>query len=95
MPAVDAESGTILTPEIREFPAVRKGYTSFVDGDVIVAKITPCMENGKAAVARGLMNGVGFGSTEFHVLRSNSAVLPEFVFHFVRQKYFGAPRNRK
>ena len=53
-----------------------------------MAKITPCMENGKAAIARSLANGLGFGSTEFHVLRSNGAVLPEFIYYFVRQESF-------
>jgi type I restriction enzyme, S subunit len=52
MPAVDAQSGTIANPERRPFMSVRKGYTAFRDGDVIFAKITPCMENGKAAIAR-------------------------------------------
>jgi type I restriction enzyme S subunit len=53
-----------------------------------MAKITPCMENGKAAIARRLLNGHGFGSTEFHVLRPSEAVLSEFVYHFVRQESF-------
>jgi type I restriction enzyme S subunit len=46
------------------------------------------MENGKAAIARGLLNGLGFGSTEFHVLRPNGAVLPEYVYYFIRQESF-------
>src|SRR3990172_4344256 len=75
MPAVDAESGAITQPETREFSAIRNGYTSFKEGDVIFAKITPCMENGKAAIARHLKSGLGFGSTEFHVLRPSAAVL--------------------
>src|SRR5208282_1768296 len=74
MPAVDAELGAITAPEIRKFSQVRKGYTAFREGDVIFAKITPCMENGKSAVARNLTNGLGFGSTEFHVLRPTHAV---------------------
>ena len=88
MAAVDADSGTIANAEERPVITVRKGFTRFADGDVIIAKITPSMENGKAAIARGLKNGLGFGSTEFHVLRPRSAVLPEFVFHFVRQRSF-------
>lgn len=88
MAAVEAEAGTIARPEIRRYSEVRSGYTAFREGDVIVAKITPCMENGKAAVARGLENGLGFGSTEFHVLRPTNAVLPEYVFHYVRQESF-------
>jgi type I restriction enzyme S subunit len=81
MPAVDAYDGTIATPEDRPFGSVRKGYTSFRENDVIFAKITPCMENGKAAIARGLTNWLGFGSTEFHVLRSTGAAIPEYVFY--------------
>ncbi len=88
MPAVDADSGAITRFETREFSAVRKGYTSFLENDVIVAKITPCMENGKAAIARGLTNGHGFGSSEFHVLRSTGSALPEYVYYFVRQEAF-------
>lgn len=88
MPAVDAHSGTIRVSEDRPFGAVRKGYTSFCDNDVIFAKITPCMENGKAAIARGLTNGLGFGSTEFHVLRSTGAVIPEYLFYYLRQESF-------
>jgi len=88
MAAVDAEAGFISTPEIRKLGTVKKGFTSFMEGDVLFAKITPCMENGKAAIAKNLKNGIGFGSTEFHVLRANSFVLPEWLYHFVRQEYF-------
>ena len=88
MPAIDADSGTILKPEIRTFASVKKGFTSFKNDDVIFAKITPCMENGKAAIARDLKNGVGFGSTEFHVLRSSCAILPAYIYRFIRQESF-------
>jgi type I restriction enzyme, S subunit len=88
MPAVDADKGAITTAQERPFSEVRRGFTSFQDDDVIMAKITPCMENGKAAIASGLVNGLGFGSTEFHVLRSNGAVLPQLIYHFVRQASF-------
>jgi type I restriction enzyme S subunit len=62
------ESGTIVAAEERPFEQVKRGYTYFEENDVLFAKITPCMENGKAAIARGLLGGIGFGSTEFHVL---------------------------
>jgi len=88
MAAVDAEQGVIATPEIRSLSAVRKGFTAFANGDVLFAKITPSMENGKAAIARDLQNGLGFGSTEFHVLRPKAGVSPEWVFHFIRQTSF-------
>jgi type I restriction enzyme S subunit len=88
MSAVSESAGVIDKPEERKFGEVAKGYTSFRERDVLFAKVTPCMENGKAAVAGQLLNGLGFGSTEFHVLRSTPAVLPEFVFGLVRQQAF-------
>jgi type I restriction enzyme S subunit len=88
MPAVDADAGAITAPLTRAFASVRKGFTAFANEDVIVAKITPCFENGKAALCRGLTNGLGFGSTEFHVLRCTDAVIPEYVYQFVRQESF-------
>ena len=88
MAAVDATSGTIANPAIRAYSSVAKGFTSFQEGDVIMAKITPCMENGKAAIARGLNNGFGFGSTEFHVFRPAAATISEYIFHFIRQESF-------
>jgi type I restriction enzyme S subunit len=88
MPAVDADAGVITSPQVRRFSDVRKGFTAFRNGDVIMAKITPCMENGKAAIASGLTNGLGFGSTEFHVLRSTGAVLAGLVYYFIRQESF-------
>ena len=68
MPAV-SENGEIDASEIKAYNEVKTGFTYFAEQDVLFAKITPCMENGKGAVARGLCNGIGFGSTEFHVLR--------------------------
>ena len=70
MPDV-SEDGKIKTNVIRPFSEVKKGYTVFQEGDLLFAKITPCMENGKGALATGLKNGIGVGSTEFHVLRPN------------------------
>ena len=88
MPAVDANLGIIALPLQRPFGEVRSGFTAFADDDVIMAKITPCMENGKAAIARDLVNGLGFGSTEFHVFRPNGTALPEYVYYFIRQEAF-------
>lgn len=88
MAAVDERLGAITVCEDRPIAEVSKGYTPFEDGDVLFAKITPCMENGKIALARNLTNGVGRGSTEFHVLRPGSHVLGEYVYHFVRQARF-------
>ena len=88
MAAVSELSGTIQTRSTRRFAEVRKGYTPFQNNDVLFAKITPCMENGKAAIARDLVHGYGFGSTEFHVLRAGEIVLPEWLHFFVRQATF-------
>jgi type I restriction enzyme, S subunit len=88
MAAVDEQRGVIAEQETRAYREVAKGYTYFRNNDVLFAKITPCMENGKAAIAYELTNGIGFGSTEFHVLRPNAAVLPEWIFAFIRQPSF-------
>ncbi len=88
MAAVDAEKGIIAHPEERPLKEVRKGFTPFSDGDVLFAKITPSMENGKAAIARKLKNGRGFGSTEFHVFRPKDKVISDWIFHFIRQESF-------
>jgi type I restriction enzyme S subunit len=88
MPAVDAVEGAITAPQTKGFGEVRKGFTSFRNNDVIMAKITPCMENGKAAIASNLTNGLGFGSTEFHVLRPTKAVLSEYIYTFIRQESY-------
>lgn len=69
MPSVSESGRGILSAEVRPYGEVKKGYTYFEEGDVIFAKITPCMQNGKHAVARDLIGGLGFGSTEFHVIR--------------------------
>ena len=81
-------AGTIQRVERRPLSQVRKGYTHFADGDVIFAKITPCMENGKVALVPPLANHVGFGSTEFHVLRSSGAVEPKWIAYYVSQLEF-------
>lgn len=84
MAAVDEQVGAITAPETRAYGEVRTGYTHFEENDVLFAKITPCRENGKAAIARDLTNGLGCGSTEFFVLRSKGDVLPEYIYYLVR-----------
>jgi len=88
MPAVDANAGEIVAAVDRSLGEVWKGFTHFADDDVIFAKITPCMENGKIAVASDLTNGRACGSTEFHVLRSRGGVLPRYLWRFLRQQSF-------
>ena len=83
MAAVEAESGRMDASRGRPWKEVRKGYTPFEENDVLFAKITPCMENGKFAVARGLIGGRGAGSTEFHVLRPSSGIRAQLLFYRV------------
>ena len=94
MAAVDERLGAITTREKRPIADVSKSYTQFQDGDVLFAKITPCMENGKAALAQDLTNGMGSGSTEFYVLRPDEKVLGEYIYHFVRQPQFRETAKR-
>ncbi len=83
-----SNDGYVETMEDRPLADVRKGsYTYFRNDDIIIAKITPCMENGKCAYVTGLTNGIGFGSSEFHTIRCDQTkVLPEFAFHFLNRK---------
>ncbi len=67
---------------------VSSSYTYFEDNDVLLARVTPCFENGKAGIARGLTNGIGFGSSEFLVFRSGERVLPEWIFYCVTHESF-------
>lgn len=88
MAALDGDIGAIVSTEQRPYAEVAKGYTFFVEGDVLFAKITPCMQNKKSAVARGLIDGIGFGTTEFHVLRPKTDVLAEWIYYQVRESRF-------
>ena len=95
MAAVSAVTAGIEAEETRPYAEVSKGYTAFRDGDVLVAKITPCFENNKIAHAR-LSGPVGFGSTEFHVIRADPHRLdPRYVLHFLRQDHVRAEGERK
>jgi type I restriction enzyme S subunit len=69
-----SDDGKIDTSQVKIYDEVKNGFTYFAENDVLFAKITPCMENGKGAVAAELYNGIGFGSTEFHVLRPRNEV---------------------
>ena len=83
MNAVEEESGRIDASRKRPWKEVRSGYTRFQDGDVLFAKITPCMENGKCAVVRNLEGGRGAGSTEFHVLRATDGIRSKLLFFYL------------
>ncbi len=88
MAAVTELTGHIDLSIKKPFGEVKKGFTRFKDGDVLFAKITPSMENGKVAVARDLEGGLGCGTTEFHVIRAERGVEPDYLrYYFVRSAY--------
>ena len=95
MKRVSELTGDVDLSETRKFGKVKKGYTPFQDGDIIFAKITPCMENGKVAILSRLSNGIGFGSTEFHVLRLLKFMPRKYLFYYLIQEDFrkNAKRN--
>ena len=80
------ETGHWVRPQVRKLREVRNGYTPFQEGDVLFAKITPCMENGKGAHAVDLVNKVGFGTTEFHVLRTKLFTDARFIYHWLQSE---------
>ena len=88
MPAVEAETGNIDVSETRDFETVKKGYKPFREGDILFAKITPCMENGEMAIVPELASAHGFDSTEFHVLRPSNGVDPRYIYHAVSNRAF-------
>lgn len=91
----ELHSGT-LGPEERPWGRIKKGYTHFADGDIVIAKITPCFENGKAAVISGLANGVGAGTTELHVVRPlPNLIEANYIYIFLRSPYFTADGKNK
>lgn len=95
MEAVEADTG-VLDPSrtVRFGDLKKKSYRRFEEADVVVAKITPSMENGKAALARGLIGRKAFGSTELHVLRPGDGLDPRYLLHFLLQKSFRANAAR-
>ena len=94
MPAVGAGDGSIRVDETRFANEVKKGFTAFREGDVLFAKITPCMENGKMAVVPKLVNGYGFGSTEFHVLRPKQDMDAKYIYYYVSSQAFRGEAER-
>ena len=72
----------------RTWLSVKSGFTHFAENDVVFAKITPCFQNRKSAVMRGLKNGYGAGTTELHVIRCLSGVIPEYILLFVKNQSF-------
>jgi type I restriction enzyme S subunit len=94
--AAVSEDGRLLDSKTTKVREVKEGFPHFKEHDVLVAKITPCFENGKRWFAKSLINGIGFGSTEFHVLRANrSRVLPEWIYYIVSLPEFRRDGQRR
>jgi len=74
--------------QVKRLASVVGSYTYFADGDVLLAKITPCFENGKLGIAADLSNGIGFGSSEFIVLRPSASLDKEFLYYFLARPEF-------
>jgi len=89
MPLIFSEYGSIHKFQTRKWSEIKKGYTHFADGDVALAKITPCFENGKSCVFKKLPNGIGAGTTELHIFRNTfNAIHPEYLLaYFKNPKY--------
>ena len=94
MAAVEAGTGRVKLSQVRIYSDLSNSYTRFSEGDVLFAKITPCMENGKIAIAKGLTNGCGCGSTEFHVLRPIKGVARAFLMFFLIRDEFRREARR-
>lgn len=87
MAAVDANASVVSSQGTRPYSEVKKGYTFFKDEDILLAKITPCFENGKISQIRTKVTNAGFGSTEFHVLRPHPEKLDaRYLVHYLRQE---------
>jgi len=84
-----SEKGDVDLTQTKKLEDVWTGFTYFRENDVVFAKITPCMENGKGAIMKNLKNGIGFGTTEFHVLRPIEGVsTSEWIYHLTMQHSF-------
>lgn len=95
MSAVSETTASVISPGERVAGDCRKSFTPFARGDVLVAKITPCFENGKIVLA-DIPHPFGFGSTEFHVVRARPAKLdPRFLLHALRQPVFRLKGERR
>ena len=94
MPMIASDYGEASNHEVRRWGDIKKGYTHFAEGDVGLAKITPCFQNGKSTVFRNLTGGLGSGTTELHIVRP-LFVNPDFILLFLKCSHFietGIPR---
>ena len=87
MSLIFAEYGRVHQHEVRQWGEIKKGFTHFAEGDVGLAKITPCFENGKSTVFRNLTGGLGAGTTELHIVRP-VIVLPDYILLYLKTLYF-------
>lgn len=104
MDAIDSNYGVVTYKEVKKIEEV-KGFTRFKEGDILWAKITPCMQNGKSAIAQNLLNGYGCGSTEFFVIRSKDegVVRQDYLLFLLRDEkilkaamnYFGGSAGQQ
>ena len=78
----------VRATQTRPLSAVQGSYTYFADGDVLLAKITPCFENGKLSIADGLTNGIGFGSSEYIVFRPDKTLSKEWLYYYLSRESF-------
>lgn len=76
------EHGELIL-DVKPVSEINKGYTKFVENDVLFAKITPCMENGKGTIAKGLVNKCGIGSTEFHIIRPVEHITNSYWIYYL------------
>jgi len=88
MKNVSESSPEIIEKNFEKFKDLQKGYTQFIENDILFAKITPCMENGKTAIISDLKEKIGYGSTEFHILRSSKIINNKLLYNFLKQKRF-------
>ena len=82
------EEKFVRATQAKPLSAVVGSYTYFADGDVLLAKITPCFENGKLGIAEGLTNGIGFGSSEYIVFRPDKTLSKEWLYYYLSRETF-------
>ncbi len=88
MAVVQENQESFIPTEVKQLEEVVGSYTYFRDDDVLLAKVTPCFENGKAGIARGLEGGIGFGSSEFYVVRAGDQTVPRWLYHWLTTSDF-------
>lgn len=88
MEDIDEHNIKVTPKRERKIGEVYKGYTYFKDNDVLIAKVTPCFENGKGGIVRNLTNGIGFGTSELYVLRTTEKVIPEYIYWILNREDF-------